>query len=310
MRKNYKISVTLHTASTDKLLANQGVESHIGWFVDTLNRQTFKDFELVLVDCLYPEKRDVIRNLKANFPIKYVPNVRTYWQDMGYISLSSPKNSAILFSEGELIIQFDDAETFDENLLSIYWDYFQKDLFFHPVHQRPYKGRVSVDHRIEFIKKENKEEYVHNHGSWLYAGTSFSLKDAISLNGFNERLDGQKSLQDCEFGCRLQAMNKKFVTHLLHPIHILDHIEEYNKKYKEIKEKSNYGFILANMKLGVKDWTIKLFNEYTDIIDIDTNERMKNNKYTLTKIWEKCPVINIAKDREMELYKYYDNYYS
>ena len=79
MRQACKISVTLHTASTDHLLLNNGIDSHIQWFVDTLNRQNFKDFELILVDCLYPEK-GCWQKIKSNFPIKYVPNIRNYWQ--------------------------------------------------------------------------------------------------------------------------------------------------------------------------------------------------------------------------------------
>ena len=62
----------------------------------------------------------------------------------GLYELIFTQNSAILFSEGELIIQFDDAEIFDENMLSIYWDYFKKGLLFHPVHHRPYKGKYQL----------------------------------------------------------------------------------------------------------------------------------------------------------------------
>jgi hypothetical protein len=64
---------------------------------------------------------------------------------------------------------------------------------------------------------------IHTDGSWLWSGTSFTLEDAFRLNGFNEKLDGAKGLEDCEFGLRLAMCGKKFVLDEECALHYVDH---------------------------------------------------------------------------------------
>jgi hypothetical protein len=320
MRNNYKISVALHTASQNDLLSHYGIPSHLQWFCDTLNRQTFKDFEFIIVDYFYPEKKEIVKNLKANFPIKYIPNVRRYWQDMGYISISASKNSTILFSEGELIIQLDDAETFNDDLLQVYWDYYKNGALFHPVHKRyPPQNPPEEEKLILSIKEQEifpGEGIFHQNGGSLYAGTSFSIQDGILTNGFNERMDGQKSLEDCEFGERLRRLNRVFVKNAKNLITIYRHAATYIKYYKVISEICNLGFIKCGTMFGLIDWTVPITSRYETIVIYETQAHEKRSliknyktQYTYTDLWKKCPIIDIKLEREICLDKYYNNVY-
>ena len=72
-------------------------------------------------------------------------------------------------------------------------------------------------------KAFTEKSLIPKNGTWTYAGTSFSLEDALIMNGFNEKMDGCKSLEDCEFGSRLQMLERSFVSDKEGIVYIVDH---------------------------------------------------------------------------------------
>ena len=146
-------------------------------------------------------------------------------------------------ADGELLITCDDGEFFPDDLLNRYWNHYKTGSYMLGMHHRykkivtengfpvfPIKGDLYVnDHRFNHMNVnlsptgKGTSVYHHTNGSWAYAGTSFSLLDALSLNGFNERMDGCKSLEDCDFGTRLQLIGRKFVQDKKGIFYILDH---------------------------------------------------------------------------------------
>jgi len=242
---NPKISCMIHTASFDGFLSNQGIKSYFESVTNNLSNQSFKDFEFVFVDTFYDSNKDEFEKIISTLPfvVKHVPihaNHR-YWYDKGYVYISAAKNTGILYADGELLITCDDAEFFPEHLFQKYWNHYQSGYFMQAVHKRmktiktengvpihPISGDIYInDHRISSAKEQIKR---HKHGNQSFAGTSFSLKDAVTLNGFNERMDGCKSLEDCEFGERMVLINRNFVIDLDGFFYILDH-----QSYGDIK---------------------------------------------------------------------------
>lgn len=233
-----KISLMIHTASSDNFLTNQGIPSYFQALIDNLNRQTFKDFELVYIDTYFETNQKNFSSINSSFQIKHVPihvNHR-YWYDLGYCYISAAKNTGILYADGELLVTCDDAEFFPDNFLEKYWCYKECEYYMHSLHKRmksinivdgkiqyPIDGDIYInDHRFNAAKESKGVKY-HNFGSWTFAGTSFSLKDALTLNGFNEKMDGCKSLEDCDFGGRLALLGNKFAMDVDGFLYILDH---------------------------------------------------------------------------------------
>lgn len=271
-----KITVMLHTASPDNFLSHQGIESAIQMYVDCLEAQTFKDFEFVFVDSFYETNKEKVEQIDTTFQLKHVPihKDHRYWYDQNLVYISSAKNTGILYTDGELIVSFDDAELFPETLLQAYWNYYQSGLFMHALHKRlksvnTENGRVKIPIGGEVYVNDSRYsknfiETKHQMGNWLYAGTSYSLEAALRLNGFNEKMDGCKSLEDCEFGTRMAIAGYRFVCHKEKCLFILDHVnasrkpsfdgqpsEELNPGSDQVKTivvKENYGFIKAAIK--------------------------------------------------------------
>lgn len=222
----HKMTLMIHTASDDRFLENQGVGSYFAAVLKNLSRQTMKQFELVYVDTFYEENRQAFATLTSGlgFVCKHVPvhPRHRYWYDRGNTYISAAKNTGIIYADGELLVTCDDAEFFPDNFLETYWKHYKAGRYMLAMHKRlkslktseglpvfPVEGEVYVnDHRL---KSMTEPLLLHNNGSWGFAGTSFSLDDALRLNGFNERMDGCKSLEDCEFSTRLQMIGRKFV---------------------------------------------------------------------------------------------------
>jgi len=234
--KKPNISVMMHTASYDDFLTSQGIPSYFEAVTENLARQTFNSFEFIYVDTFYEENKDKFAALKRPFQIKHVPvhPDHRYYFDKGYVYISAAKNTGILYADGTLCITVDDSEFFPDHLLGLYWRHYESGCFMNAVHKRmksivtsegkiqyPIQGEIYInDHRVGQTQDGVK---CHKHGSWMYAGTSFALQDALTLNGFNERMDGCKSLEDCDFGGRLALLGRQFAMEYEGHLYILDH---------------------------------------------------------------------------------------
>lgn len=236
-----KLSLAIHTASADGFLKNQGITSYFKSVTNNLAAQTFKDFEFIYVDTFYEDNVTNFSSIIQNLPfvVKHVPihpNHR-YWFDLGYVYISAAKNTGILYADGKLVVSCDDAEFFPDNFLEKYWHYYSNHgLLMHAVHKRmraivtaggdivyPITGDVYVnDHRFNHVNPGHPVKQ-HSFGEWLFAGTSYPLEEALFLNGFNEKMDGCKSLEDCEFGSRLAMLGLKFCIDIEGYLYILDH---------------------------------------------------------------------------------------
>lgn len=239
-----KLSLIIHTASRDKFLSSQGLNSYFDSLTWTLKEQTFQDFELIYVDTYYEEnlRRFGMISGALPYPVKHVPlhPEHRYWFDKGYCYISAAKNTGILYADGELCVSCDDAEFLPAHLLAEYWKQYRGEgRYLHALHKRlrsivpdssdqtavprmPIEGDVyQNDHRWQYV--ESGKPYGHRYGNLCFAGTSFSLGDALTINGFNERMDGCKSLEDCDFGNRLQMLGRSFVMVPEGYLYILEH---------------------------------------------------------------------------------------
>lgn len=236
------VSLMIHTASVDDFLLGQGVASYFDSLLANLSQQTCTSFELVYVDTYYDEQRAYFAQLVKRrdplpFRVKHVPvhPAHRYWYDRGHCYISAAKNTGILYADGELLVTCDDAEFFPPNFLFDYVRHYRRGFYMHALHKRmrsihttdgvvtnPIAGDVYInDHRWNQVK--DGVIHRHRHGSWCFAGSSFSLADALNLNGFNERMDGCKSLEDCDFGNRLRLIGRSFVMDREGFAYILDH---------------------------------------------------------------------------------------
>jgi len=217
--------------------------------------------------------------------------------------------------------------------LATYWKNFNSGRFMQSYHKRmtsivtennkpisPIAGDVYVnDHRAKHVSVEN-QLHPHNYGTWSYAGSSFALEDALKLNGFNERMDGCKSLEDCDFGTRLQLLGRNFTLDYNGFLYILDHQSygsgmdigwdvdikksETPKKIDNLIAIENYGMCkCATDLLDLRANCNPLTQKHFDIIQRETikyrnfDPLAEENKEKL-EIWLKTPMFDLDRDRK------------
>lgn len=335
----HKISFMIHTASADSFLENQGIASYFEALLKNLSRQTLQQFELIYIDTFYEDNKEKFNSLLPGltFIVKHVPvhPNHKYWFDKGYTYISAAKNTGILYADGELVITCDDGEFFPDDFLERYWNHYTSGRFMLGMHNRmrsietsnglpvfPISGDFYVnDHRLNNM---HGDVFVHYNGNWAFAGTSFRLQDALELNGFNERMDGCKSLEDCDFGNRLRMHGREFVQDKKGIFYILDHqcysvvpttvadgqendVPETSIKRKKIENLiaiENYGMFVCASELNEK---VANKNPITQRhIEILRRETLHYRKFDILatehaekwNIWLKVPTFDLVQERE------------
>jgi hypothetical protein len=119
------------------------------------------------------------------------------------------------------------------------------------------------------IVRDTRWPTVEKHGrviappEWFYGFSSFSLEVALKVNGFNELFDGQKGLEDVEFGERLVTAGYKNMFLLDKDLWVIEHEhlpcvvkspEPYKCNYGIIQYEQTKGLFRANTwKLTMED---------------------------------------------------------
>ena len=193
----------------------------------SLERQTFTDFEFIIVDALYHKRKDFFQNKHYSFPIKHIEPRPNIWLRKGMWALCSARNQGIIHSDGELVVFIDDIFGFGPDWLELFWKYYDEDVLFAQALSDFYtregekvirNGEWIRDSRWKFIDegsehlRKHGDAYIHNVGDWFYgAGASASMEMLLRVNGFDENFDGTKSLEDCDLGRRLVELGCEFV---------------------------------------------------------------------------------------------------
>ena len=213
---------------------------------ESLQNQTFTDFEVIVVDALYPKRKKWL-DQDWQFPVKYVPihpNHR-FWFNHKRWSVCASLNTGIIHAEGELLVRIDDCSEFDPQFIEKFWSGYQKGYFPLAMHIRYLEGKparfdkeylnkgyeakysttLEKDAKSQILKRIYGEEglirdtrypVVKRQGGtriapaeWYYGYSSMSLEAALKINGYNELFDADKSQEDQECGVRLAMAGYK-----------------------------------------------------------------------------------------------------
>lgn len=233
--------------------------------VTSLKQQTFKDFELIVVDAFYPSRKNYFDSLKC-FPVKYVPvhPNHSFWRKHKRWNLCGALNTGIIHAEGELLVRIDDCSQFNPDFLEKFWAGYKKGVFPLAMHTRYRNGKQAI-YNAEYKKegydfKKEKEDYgaaadkakildtifkegdhvrdtrwpiVEARGGsmiapipWFYGYSSMSLEAALTVNGFNELFDGDKGQEDQDMGMRLHMAGYRSMFNLNVNHWVIEHEHE------------------------------------------------------------------------------------
>jgi len=295
------ISVIMPTARHDYPLIGLPRIHILEPTLGSLKKQTFRDFELIIVDALYERRPrlfqgEPFRDDHLPFPVKHVPvhpNHR-FWLNRKRWAVCGALNTAILHAEGELIVRIDDcSELPDPDYLKKFWEGYECGYFPMAMHirylggqparldkkylelgyelQRPFlyqRLEDEVEDRAEILKRVYGEEglirdsryqtIVKRGGriiapvNWYYGYSCVSLEAALKINGYDELFDGDKSIEDIDFGSRLEMAGYKNMFLLDVNLQVIEHEHEpipADVIARDIKPiKCNYALYLLNRK--------------------------------------------------------------
>ena len=207
----------------------------------SLRNQTFKDFELIVVDELYKKRGRVVEEYLSSYGIdvKVLPSKP---KKMRY-KVASSLNVAIDHANGELIVVVEDYPILtNSNLLEQYWNLYQKfnnTFFTGPRHRVFWRSNIKdlekvgeeelyisifdkpleeilrcvefeitwVDPRVNLLGTESKfvGECCHLHVS----NAAIPMKIVEDVGGFDEDYDGCHGMHDFDFEFRARVLGYK-----------------------------------------------------------------------------------------------------
>jgi GT2 family glycosyltransferase len=253
------ISILLNTCRDDYPLVGLPETFIFEPTIKSLNKQEYKEFELIIIDACYSSYRKEWIEKNSNFSVKYINAFPNRFLEKGMCAISSMKNKGLIYAEGELVVFIDDCTEFPMNWTKKIWNWFEKGFFpmsltyyfeggkpkilgkgnkyIEIIYGKEYykedklyaflrNGDIVRDSRADFV---NKLGIVHPSGNWFYGGSSASLEALLKINGIDEKFDGKKGLEDSDTGLRLEKAG--------YNVFVLDkdlwHIEHWHKSMNE-----------------------------------------------------------------------------
>lgn len=257
-----KVSLILATARDDYSLACMPDVHIFQPTLESLEKQNFRDFELVISDCCYELRPNLFKynsflGKKYDFPIKHL-NVKPYsqWLQKGLWAKCASQNLGIIEADpdSEFIIWLDDCcEIDDSNYIQKFLDWNKKGYFtlsFVKYYCKDQEIPDVKDSRWQFLKNNDA---IQVSGREYFGYSSCSMDAIIEVNGYDENLDAEKSLGDVELGIRLSNAGFKFVMdrNIVIKEHRHDTVSQRVLTYKGSSLRQNYNLLL--LKIATKE---------------------------------------------------------
>lgn len=276
-----EISLILNSARKDFSLIGLKDTFIFSPTILTLNKQQFREFELIIVDACYSESRRKWIEQHANFQVKYISAFPNRFLERGMCAIASMKNLGLKFAQGELVMFVDDCTQFPPDWTKRIWGWYEKgywpmSLTYYweggkpkllrqeskhviPIHPKEddreqrfstflRQGEMVRDSRAKFVDERRTMQVS---GSWFYGGSSATLEALLRINGLDERFDGSKALEDVDVGIRLENAGYagKFILDkdLYHVENWHQGVSERVLSYKGPTPKCNYALLQYNV---------------------------------------------------------------
>jgi hypothetical protein len=198
--------------------------------LECLQRQTFKDFDIIISHRYPNDLPDANVLQKYTFPIKIIREKPSIWHNLGvYNTVANNKNTAIIHSTGELLFHIDDFTLFNENILQEAWDLYKDGKYltsktmrcieYNPEKYKEVK-KFNKGH-LKMVNEENgwysedkpltlstnKHQEIGMNVFWT-CGATVSRDEILQINGYDEVWDGSLAGLDMDAGDRLAMISK------------------------------------------------------------------------------------------------------
>jgi glycosyltransferase involved in cell wall biosynthesis len=228
-----RLTVLIYTARTDYPFLSRPDLHCFDPVTQTLAAQTFRDFELVLVDALWEDRSGWFAAHPQPYPVKHVPSSPNLWHLKGRPGLCAQLNRGLAWADGQLVWIGAENHLYPPHFLDLAWRLYEQgsipvawyaicDADIKPVDQvresflwkHPpvtfnllgwtHESIYDVDHRAQRFVDDPALVLSPCHHQHYFAYSSIPLELAYALNGFDEAFDGDMHLLDVDMGSRIQ----------------------------------------------------------------------------------------------------------
>lgn len=204
---------------------NPETDSFIQSTLESLKRQTFHDFEIILVDHFADERRHITDRCK-DLDIRHVREKPTIWHEleepggfetelrMKFPSVCNARNTGIILADGDLLVFIDDNILLEPKTLETCWKWYQEEcglkILRHRYNFDTARDYITLDHEFRGdpgyrrVFSRGSQEYSYR-GAWTNA-VAIPLSMELEVNGFNEDFDGVCGCDDIEHAMRLNNL--------------------------------------------------------------------------------------------------------
>jgi hypothetical protein len=180
--------------------------------IENCKRQTFKDFELIIVDLMWTYRRNWIKQTYGDldFPVLHIIDKDSPFRDYKLIRICTARNTGLLYARGQCVIFTDDGQEWTENSLERLHSWGSRG---HGatcrIHRDNGKGPIEIDSRWMSYGLEGKNrarvvsaEHIGHLGGSL---SMVPIDRMLQCNGWDEMFDGARQLEDSDMCKRLGA---------------------------------------------------------------------------------------------------------
>lgn len=98
--------------------------------LQTLERQSFKDFEYIVIDVFYHERPDYFKQHSHGLRIKHIPSGPYVWNDLGICQTAHQFNKGVIHADGELIFMGADSGMYPPQFFENVWRHYKDEAWF------------------------------------------------------------------------------------------------------------------------------------------------------------------------------------
>ncbi|RLE83680.1 MAG: hypothetical protein DRJ67_11770, partial [Thermoprotei archaeon] len=194
------------------------MESFLEPTLRSLELQSFRDFEVVIVDWHAEKRRHITERYKGKLRIRHVRDKPSPWHSIkppegwepevepAFPAPCNARNTGVVVAEGELLLFLDDNMILEPDTLKACWEWHQKGYGVKVIrHRWDYEGRLVLRPEFRRLWDRGWQPYSYR-GAWSH-GFTVTLENMLKVNGFEEVLcDGCVGGEDIDLGARLHNL--------------------------------------------------------------------------------------------------------
>jgi hypothetical protein len=168
--------------------------------IDDLEAQTFKDFELVIVDGLYATRAASPVTGTTSFPVVWIPPRQSYWVQHRKVAICAYRNTGIAAASGDLVVNLDDCCELPPHYLEMFAAAWEEGYCLATCW--PDSGDSRRRGLVKLLPDGTTLPRIYGFGS-------YPREVALRLNGYDEAYDGSQGLEDVDWSSRLARADVK-----------------------------------------------------------------------------------------------------